>query len=382
MAGTNFDVIGVSEEVNNDLLDLLKITLEEYPNKNRLNILQERHEWPVMNQMFKNRREQLTSGTMVSENVVLDKDNQAEMIEPYEVTDYSVPQVTLKLTMPLRLASVPWVLEKTEMLRNREPNRLMNLIDIRRGKANYDMANLLEERAFKAPDNASDTKNIYGFPYYLVPITGAQVTAGTWGHQGANPYYSVDTSTSIGNCLGIDSSLPANALWRSYNDVWDANATATSGGFSRKDVIKICRMHRHLRFRVPYTATQFQDDEMQSYAMFSGELLIEGMESLAQDNNDNLGADLGKYAGSTVVKGTPIQWAEEMDSWTTETLMMINFEYLFPYVFEGDYMSESGPFNESSQHRVFKHRMDLQTNIWTADRRKCGGRIDSVVAAG
>ena len=108
MAGTNFDVIGVSEEVNNDLLDLLKITLEEYPNKNRLNILQERHEWPVMNQMFKNRREQLTSGTMVSENVVLDKDNQAEMIEPYEVTDYSVPQVTLKLTMPLRLASVPW----------------------------------------------------------------------------------------------------------------------------------------------------------------------------------------------------------------------------------------------------------------------------------
>ena len=36
--------------------------------------------------------------------------------------------------------------------------------------------------------------------------------------------------------------------------------------------------------------------------------VLEEMEKLLESRNDNLGADLAKYAGSVVIKGNPVVW--------------------------------------------------------------------------
>jgi len=400
MAGVNLDRQSMTAvHGDQDLYDLLKITTDHYPNEHKLDVLFERHDWPVMNEWFKNHREQFVSGTEVTETVMLDGNGNAKFVEPYETDEATIPNRMAILSMPFKLAQVGWVTEKTELLRNRAPDKMIDLVEKKRAEADFSMANLLEQRGFRCPNSTNDKKNPYGVPYYLVPITATQVAAATYGHQGANPNFQsaypggADSSGSsltytAGNCLGIDASDDDYALWRSYNDYWAHNTSAsTLADFDDDDVAKITRMYRRLRFKGPMNAAGFGSGAKANFAGYTTEGMIETMEKLARRNNDSLGADLGMYAGNVVVKGVAIQWAEEMDNWVNDdnaashTLVFLNHDYFMPYCMEGDYFAESGPFRDDDRNRVAKYFIGLQFNFWCPNRRYCGGRIDAQPAA-
>ncbi len=396
MAGVNLDRRDVltTEHEDQDLYDLLKITTEHYPNEHKLTVLHERHDWPVMNEWFKNHREQVVSGTNVTETIMLDADGNAKFVEPYETDEATVPNTMATLSMPMKLAQVAWLTEKTELLRNRAPSKMIDLVEKKRTEADFSIANLLERRGFRGPNSTTDRKNPYGLPYYLVPITAAQVTAATYGHQGANPNFGTylggsahSSNSAATTCLGIASDEAAYALWRNYNDFWSHDTTASIlTDFDQDDVVKIARMYRRLRFRGPVNAKQFSDGSKANFAGYTDEPMIETMEKLAQRNNESLGADLGKFMGNVVCRGVPIMWAEEMDDWVntggtaSHTLAFVNHDYFVPYCMEGDYFAESGPFRDDDRHRVAKYFIDLQFNFWCSNRRLCGGRIDVQVA--
>jgi len=348
-------------------LDLLRITQEDYPWKGELTVLTERHKFPVMNQWFQKHRVIQKSGDSIAEIVIIDENGSAQFVEPYEEQTLDVPDVTAKIMLPWRRLRAHYSFEDTEIAMNRDPSRLMDLLDARRAPAELSMANKLEDRAWEAPTSTSDKKNPHGIPYWFVPITSAQVAAATRGHQGAN-------ASGFSDVAGIDASATANALWRSYNDVW----TNGDKEMTEDDVQKVVRMLRHLQFDVPVIATDWTEGKYANFTLNTTEDMLDNIEIKARENNDSLGADLSKYSGRVMFKGTVVQWNEDLDDETTNPLVAINHDYFCPVVMEGNYFREIKAMNDRKQPQVFTSYIFLMFNFILKNRRMGGGRIDWV----
>ena len=370
MAGINLDAAVDS----NSVYDLLKITLKNYPHKGKLSVLQDRHMFPICNRLFRDDRMLLRGGTAISEKLMIDENGAAKMVQPYEQHEGNVVDVMATMELPWRQAQTNWDIEKGEILRNSAGkftgNSLVQIVDIiktRRASSDLSMANLLEDRGWKAPTSTADKLNPNGIFYWLVPITAAQVAAGTSGHIGSNPVGFTTTA-------GIDASDADYALWRSYVDVWDNNTPTCTDD----DVRKMVRMHRRLKFQVPMNARDWTSETFSDFQGYVSEDRLEAFEERARANNESLGADLGKYSGQTIIKGTPLNWTEEIDDVSSDPLVLMNHKHWNVFVLEGDNFAESTVPGDRRQHRMTTTFTDVSFNIGTLNRRLCGGRIDYV----
>jgi hypothetical protein len=264
-------------------------------------------------------------------------------------------------------ATADYSISRQEIMRNRSKSRLISLVESRRTAALEDLANLLEEYAWQAPASPADDLHPMGIPYWLAPITAAQQAAGAFGHQGGNP-------TGFADCGGIDASGDANARWRNYNDAW----TNGDGDIADEDITKITRMLRRLHFRSPVFIQDADSGSYQNLRLYASEKVLEALEDRARKNNDELGADVGRFAGATVIKNIPVIWVEQLDADTTNPLYAINHAYFHPFVMDGDFFRETGPMNSRDQHDVFTTFVDLQFNFICTNRQRAGGVISRV----
>ena len=157
-------------------------------------------------------------------------------------------------------------------------------------------------------------------------------------------------------------------------DVWDNNTQTITNDDGRKMV----RMHRHLRFQIPRNARDWESDGFADFQGYVSEARLESMEERARANNDSLGADLGKFSSQVVVKGTPLNWTEEIDDISTDSFVLINHKHLHAFILEGDNFVESVEGGGIAQHRVTVAFTDVSFNFGTFNRRLLGGRIDFV----
>lgn len=369
--GINLDAVISSQ----DVYDLLMVTMKKYPHKGKLNVLQERHNYPIMNRMFRSDRMFIRGGTAISEKLMIDENGAAKMVQPFAEHEGNVVDVMATMEIPWRQAQTNWDIEKGEILRNAAGkftgNSVVQIVDItkiRRASSDLSMANLIERLGWKSPTSAADKLNPFGIFYWLMAITTEQVAASNGGdHIGTHP-------TWASNTAGIDSSDDKYALWRSYADVWDNNTPT----ITNDDIRKMVRMHRHLEFQVPMNARDWESETFSDYQAYVSESRLEAMEERARENNQSLGADLGKFSGQVVIKGTPVNWAKDIDDVSSDPLVLLNHNHWNVFVLEGDNFAESTVPGDRRQHRMTTTFTDLTFNIGTLNRRKCGGRIDYV----
>ena len=352
---------------NDTLKDLLKTTLENHPWDGKFETLQKYHDYPVCNLWFQQDRVVFDGGTSIVRNVQLTENGSAKFTRPYEPASPTVVDVQGRLRAEWVQATADYSVSRQEMMRNRSKTKLIDVIRSRREAAMADLANLLEDYAWQAPSGSSDDLHPMGIPYWIIPITSAQQTAEDYGHQGENP-------TGFSDCGGIDASSSDNARWRNYNDAWDS----TDGTIAADDVIKITRMLRRLHFRSPVFVSDADSGSYRNVRLYTNETILEGLEDRARTTNDNLGADVGRYAGATVIKNIPVVWIEQLDSDTTNPLYAINHAYFHPFVMEGDFFRETGPMNSRQQHDVFTTFVDLQFNFLCTNRQRAGGVLSRV----
>ena len=358
-----------TQSLGNDvLLDLLKTTMDAMPWDGQFENLQKYHDYPVLNKWFQQDRIVFDGGTSIVRNVQLGENGSAKFTRPYEPASPAVVDVQGRLRANWVQATADYSIARQEMMRNRGKAKLIDLVKSRRLAALEDFANLLEDFAWQAPSSSSDDLHPMGLPYWIVPITSDQQTNGTYGHQGGNP-------TGFNDCGGIDASADANSRWRNYNDAW----TNSDGDVTADDVDKITRMLRRLRFKSPVMISEMNDGQYKDIGLYTNEKVLESLEQLARKSNDNLGADVGKYAGATVVKNLPIQWVEQLDTDTTNPFYAVNHAYFHPFVMEGDYFRETGPMNSRDLHDVFTTFVDTQFNFICTNRQRAGGMISRVV---
>jgi len=366
------------------LIDLLKLTRDHYREdyKTTIDVLTDRHDWPVMNQWFRpDNVEMWPDGTMYKDVVFFDREGNATSrhVRPYTRDEVSISDAIGTITIPLRRLTDNWAIEKTEDLINSGPSRIFKIDSARKLQMQIGIARHLTERAFKAPASSTDDLNPYGIPYYLPPITTTQAAVDTQGHQGYTITYEDGTTTTT--CAGIDASDSDYNLWRSYNARWYHDDILND--FDDEDVQRIIRMLRHLRFRAPLNADAWRNGEYDFRQAYTSEDLLDAMEKKARQNNDSLQADLGKFSGQVVIKGVPLEWNEVIDTWTnsdgdaSHTLLVVNHNYFKPVVLEGRLFAESEPKDGGIEyHDLIVTFTDLCYNYLCTNRRMAGGRID------
>jgi hypothetical protein len=137
-------------------------------------------------------------------------------------------------------------------------------------------------------------------------------------------------------------------------------------------------MLRRLNFQSPVFVQDSGSGAYRYLRLYTNETVLEALEDRARKNNDALGADVGRYAGATVIKNLPILWAEKLDADATNPLYAVNHTHFHPFVMEGDFFRETGPMNSRDQHDVFTTFVDLQFNYICTNRQKGGGVISRV----
>lgn len=362
---------------NTALLDLLKTTTEQHPWDGKFETLQKWNLYEICNRWFAKDRITFDGGTSIIRNVQLAENGSAKFTQPYTKAEVGVVDVQARIRAEWTQATADWSISRQEMMRNRSKPKLISLVKTRRIAAMADLANLLEEKSWVSPEDSSDVLNPLGIPMWITPI----VTGETADHNGENPLYSGGTTAA--DCGGIDSSLAANARWRNYNDRWSA-AADHAGSLNAADIIKITRMLRRLKFQSPTFVKDMENGAYRDMRLYTGEENLESLEERAREQNDQLGADVGRYAGATLIKNLPVVWIQQLDKSegvdTTYPLYALNHAYFTPFIMEGDYMRETGPMNSRDYHDVFTTFVDMQFNFICTNRQRAGGMISAVVA--
>ena len=354
------------------LLDLIATTQENLPWDGKFSTLVKYQNYEVCDRWFKDEKVTLQSGTSITRNVQYGESGAAKFVLPYASESPSVNDVQTTLNVRWSRAQTDYSIERSEMLMNKKRAKLIELIKSRRIDAMQSMADLLEERMWLAPSTTSNSTQPYGIPYWITPITAAQVGV-TDGFQGANPYAGGGTTDQFSTCGDIDASASAYSRWRNYNDVWN---TATGAG-DATDLERWRKMYHKTHFKAPSLNSQIVSGEF-ALAFYTNITTLLNAERLMESRNDNLGYDVGKAAGQTVFRGVPIKWAVPLDDDTTYPLYAINHNHFKIYCLADQYFRETEPISDRQQHNVYTTFVDLQFNALVDDRQKCGGMISYV----
>lgn len=380
MNGVNLNPTLTNQEAH----DLLVITQGAIIEKGLLTVLQSRHNFPVMNQWFK-KHETVEGGTMLEKQIMVNPRGAFQFTRPYAASVGGVTQSMATLRAPWALAEGRYDISQQEIDMNRSDRGMIKIVKTRRAPCELATAEGMEVAGFGLPTAAQIAgphPPPYGLQYWIVPITGAQVTAhaaavvattekacDTGTHQGANP-------SGFSDCAGLNASLEVNALYRNYNDVWSNSDCLVT----EDDVDKMIRLVAKLKFDVPMNATDWAS-EANTYRAYCSYARWAAMNRKARENNDSLGPDLSKFHGQVVVAGVATAWNEELDAVTSDPWIAVDLSQFKAFVLAGNFFRETAYAPVAAQPDVHSTITRTMFQFLCPDRRRAGGRIDWVAAA-
>lgn len=357
--------------------DLWKTTLEAWDWDNKsIEYLLDKHQYVVVDQWFREDRIEQEGGTQIIRDVIYREDGEAAFVLPGEVRTRSTMNVIAQITMPFCLMPKQHTITEFEINANRGREQLKKLSTAKRQVALKSIADTLESRVWQLPD-VTNNKKPRGVPYWIVPITSSQRTAHgvagtkTGALQGENP-------SGFSDCGGIDASDDTKTRWRNWNDTW----TNSAADMTEEDLVRIGRMHRHMRFQAPITVADIDKRSFQKTRIYACEDVIDNFSKVTRAQNDQLGSDAGKYLGAGVTqtgvptfRGLPLIWIEQLDGDTTLPFVMLNHDKFYPVVRQGVWLREGSPMRTVDQPDTFTTWIDNEFNILCLNRAEGGGMI-------
>ncbi len=346
-----------------DLVDLTRTTLEDLP-KLQFETPQKYQEYVLLDRML-NRGFQLASGYQIKRNIQLSQSGNAEHVQLYQSTQVSVADVQTQLTAPWAHAQTYWSIERREALLNRSPARYVDLLESRRVDAQLALADIIEERGWKSIDSSSDTINPRGLPYW--------VTKGAASGDGFIGYQTYDNS---GNAItSVGGITPASGdRWNNY--YIDVNSIPN---VMDSIVTKMHKIYRKIRFMAPRTVKDLDQGSLSNFHIYMDGDTIDAYTDYTRKSNDQIGFDVGKFAGHVAFQRTPVIWVPKLDDISsniagTNPIYFINHNKFKPFILRGDNFRESEPINDRQNHNVITVFVDLSYNFLCTDRR-CQGLI-------
>lgn len=342
---------------NADLIDLQRTTLQNLPSQ-EFEVALQQQEYHVVNKWFQKDKMALDSGTSIERNIILDPQGNAQHVRLFQKLTSNIPENQAKVTAPWCQVTSSYAMERREILRNRKPSGYISLLKSRRVTATVSLANLLEDRAFRTPDSATDDLNPRGIPYYLTKVDSGVSNAGDFIGKTVR-YGDATTTTTKGGISGTN-----NANWRNYAFTYTA--------VNRELVKRMSRAFYATQFKSPILAKDLKDGPLSNYRIYVPLNVLVDLEDLADSKNENLGPDLLPFHGVTAFKRIPLLHTPQLNADADQPIFAANHDKFFPYILEGDWMREDDPMNDVEQPDTFTTRMSGSYQYFCGNLRLAG----------
>jgi hypothetical protein len=348
------------------LADLISLTLNNLPDQ-EFEVAWNNNDYEF-SRIYQTERMVIDGGTNIERKVMLDHTGNARYRRSYDTDTPTVGDVMHTIIVPWTQIGTNYSWDKFEILRNKSARGFIKLMKVRRIEGLWSLADLIEERAWKAPTSATDNLYPFGVPYYLKVKNAAGNVNGTSGFVGATIDFQDASEGTI--CAGIDSA--AEAKWRNYAAVYtEINNT----------MLKAFRLaFMYTKFKAPLNVNDPQDKRTAQKRVYTDFDTVAQLMDFADQRDDNhSGKDiLGNLrvddAGLATINRLPVVPVNQLNGASYTPIYCIDFAKFIPYVHENYWMDEGGaePKTDRSQHTTFTVFLDGAHNNLCLNLRTAG----------
>ena len=208
----------------------------------------------------------------------------------------------------------------------------------------------VEDQFFAAAPASTDETEVHGLKYWVVS------------NSGSTPGFNGGAASGNSDVAGL--SPTTYSRWKNYTGIY----TTVSKG----DLVRKMRLaYKRIRFKSPVSIPDYRTGKGDRYRIYMNEPTLTSWETLAENQNENLGKDLAPYDGNTVFKRNPIIWVPKLDDSTSPTnpVYMLDWSYIQPVFLSGDYLHEEKPAKKGDSHNTLVVHVDCTWNILFTNRR-------------
>lgn len=330
---------------SDDIQDLITTTQKNLGKPNFTQISTTLQRYVMMGEILREKRVTFQSGTHIQWQVMHDESSAAQHQGKYAVDNPNVDDVMTTAEAPWRLATTNYSIERGEVTENRNPQRIVDLVKVRRIAAMVSLAKELENKGWSKPADSTNKTDPFGIPYWIVKNAST-------GFNGGNP-----TGFSDG-AGGLDST--SKTRWQNY--------TAQYTDVSKTDLVR--------KWREAATKTEFMapvphpsHNTGNQYAHYTNYNVLGTLEELLEAQNDNLGNDVASKDGRVMFRQNPVIWVPKLEDDSQDPVYGINWGEFKVAVKANEFMVETPAIRAPNQHRVFSTFVDLSYNYICYNRR-------------
>lgn len=206
---------------------------------------------------------------------------------------------------------------------------------------------LIEATWFGPPVASTDLVTPWGLATWIVKNASE-------GFNGGNP--------SGYSSIGLDASSFPN--WKNWTFLY---TDVTDDDF----INKLHKMLTYTEFKPAVDGLPLLN-KGDDFMFFSNYGLIRPLERYLKTNNENLGVDITKYAGSVVVNRRPVQWVPFLDADTTNPFYSVCMADVFLYRLRNFWMRKTTLENLPGRHNVKGTWFDFTWQNVFVNRRRSG----------
>lgn len=348
-------VAGIGGKTVEECIDLVRTTLNELPPPSFVKTV-DLQSYEVMDVLLGKEKDQHQGGRKITDKIQVRDGDVFMWTKLFEDSDVQIKDVLEDIEMDWRHGETSYGYDRRENLFNRggRPEQLVKLINTRRNTALQAVADALEAKFWGTPD-PDDDRAILPLFYWLTKPTSSP----TEGFTGGNP-------SGFDDVAGLDAD--SYDRWKNYQATYGGSAT-----LDRSDIKTILRMLAELNFKPPRITEGLGRPIMNGNRRFYAglEFRLE-LGAMAQDGNDNLGADVAKWMGEPMIAGRPVRYVPKLNDHDDEPFIALNLNYFQFAVKEGDYLHETYVPGGRKRHNEFDIFVDLTCNTWCNNRRAQG----------
>lgn len=329
--------------------DIIKAGLAHFDRMSWTLLANDIQDYVMLPKLLKKEKVKIEDGHSITWDLQVSTAGAARFVGLGAEDEVNIVDGLIQATIPWRHVTTNYAFVRQEVAMNSSPAKIVDLIKTRRVGAMLDMAEKLEEKLWSKPTDSTDTTDPFGVKYWIV-----NGSSSTGGFNGTNP------SGFSAGAAGVSSTTYPN--WANWNAQF-TNVTKTDL------VTKWREAAVKTKFKAPvdYPALQRGDDRYGYYTNYDN---IKELETIGEQQNENLGRDIASMDGKIVFRGIPITWVPQLDSDTADPVYGINWSVFYPVILKDEYLKEDGPFRSAKQHTVSEVHIDMSLNLKCCDRRR------------
>lgn len=338
-----------------DDIDLVKGTLRELGRMKFQQIAQELTDYEVFTKWFKRDKVSFESGIGIQRNLMARLPDIARHVGWTDEDQYSISDLMEQMQVPWRHCTVSWMWKRQEMLMNKGPQKIFDLVKERRDGAMLNAVEVFEGAGWSSPSSSSNKTEPWGLRHWIVKNA-------TTGYNGGLP-------SGHSTIAGLDL----------VNDAPNfKNYTTTYSAWSQSDgYAKLRTMKRKTGFKSPIAGSDYTSGRRQTYRIYVNETGISAIEQSALSQNDSLGTkDVSPVKsteeGDLLFSKHPIIHIPYLDDQTDDPVYFVNHGTFFPVILEGDFLREDDPIRDPDRHDWRIVNVDTSYNYLCLDRRRNG----------